>query len=351
MTPKRWTPGDPISAARLNEQIAEALRPRRSAVVGPGQSTVNDLFGNQASHPSRHGAMFCVATEDFTTSNTDLYAATDQAPSGKCLLMRLNTNSGDYEQEVNRTPFRVWDPIAGYTGTASKTEGDVFYAVWNADSQRLEVLGATETPIRTALICRCLGEGWYVAELSSGIDQPPEYYPSCVEPIDSDSASASASASDSSSASEADPCDLCGLLNDEDCGEVLPLDVGRIPGSAGIGVYVFVKSLRHIPLKINGEVLITWLGDMLQTSDSASQSDSASESVDEDDDSRKLWYVLNGEYELTTIPHEDWECCTDEFGNQSVQRISCTTFIVEGVACETAPTPCPDVSGSTSESV
>ena len=137
-----WTPGDPLSASRLNQTNKQALQSRRAVTHGPGSSMVGDNFAPQSAHHSKPEVVLCVAVEDFAAGKTtDNYKAIDVVPSGKCLILRFATTHGDYREEQKYKTFRVWDPLSQYADGEMKAEGDVFYAVFNKDSQRLEVLG------------------------------------------------------------------------------------------------------------------------------------------------------------------------------------------------------------------
>jgi hypothetical protein len=146
MKPRGWKQGDPISASRLNGTNAEAGRPRRQSSTGTGSSMVNETMGNQSHAAYEAGTRLVIAKEDFgpLDVSTDIYGVNDPQYSGKCMMMRLvssgNAPSGLYEEEFFSREFRVWDPIALLSSTASKSEGDIFYTVYNKDSKRWEVL-------------------------------------------------------------------------------------------------------------------------------------------------------------------------------------------------------------------
>ena len=152
MKPRGWKQGDPISASRLNGTNAEAGRPRRQSSTGTGSSMVNETMGNQSHAAYEAGTRLVIAKEDFgpLDISTDIYGVNDPQYSGKCMMMRLvsdgdqPTRQGLYEEEVLSQEFRVWDPIALLSSTASKSEGDIFYTVYNKDSKRWEVLTAAK---------------------------------------------------------------------------------------------------------------------------------------------------------------------------------------------------------------
>mgnify|MGYP003648107467 CR=1 FL=1 len=107
---------------------------------------VNETMGNQSALSHEAGTRLVVAKEDFTkdVQETDIYAIFDPHYSGKCMMMRLNSSgaapTGLYEEEVYSREFRVWDPMALLTDASSKSSGDMFYAIYNKDSKRWEVL-------------------------------------------------------------------------------------------------------------------------------------------------------------------------------------------------------------------
>lgn len=346
MKPRGWKQGDPISASRLNGTNAEAGRSRRQSSTGTGSSMVNETMGNQSHASYEAGTRLVRAKEDFAPSDvsTDIYGLNDPQYSGKCMMMRLvssgNAPSGLYEEEVFSQEFRVWDPIALLSSTASKSEGDVFYTVYNKDSKRWEVLttGASQN-LRHAIVCDCVGHGWYVMEFVDSLPSaPPDCDPSCA------STSASASNDDyscsSSASNNGDPCSLCDLSDLEcQCSSPGTFNAERDAG-IGNGTFVYAYDKRTVPLKIGGAATIAWLGDICDAA-SASASASASDSTVS---SNLLYTVLNGDYELVTIPHDLWECCPIE----GIKKVACYTFIVEGVMCIGPIDPCDSASASAS---
>lgn len=160
--PKKWNPGDPISAARLNEANAESVRSRRDITLGDGSSMVNESMGNQSSIPRSQFVKLVVAVEDFAIQEvpTDVKGGVDDVPSGLVKEVRLNRKSSIHSKDEASRPFRVYDVIGGLSGnlcvtdsnsaSASTSESaspvdskltcDVFYVMFNHDSKRWEVL-------------------------------------------------------------------------------------------------------------------------------------------------------------------------------------------------------------------
>jgi hypothetical protein len=173
--PKQWKPGEPISAERLNDTNAEALRSRRDVNLGSGSSMVNEAMGNQSASPRYQAIKMVVATEDFAIPETptDLSGVIDDVPSGLVREVRLNRRSGVHADDNTQRPFRAYDVAGGLNGELcggsdsasassstsssstsssstsssesavtvdSKLQCDVFYVMFNQDSKRWEVL-------------------------------------------------------------------------------------------------------------------------------------------------------------------------------------------------------------------
>ena len=163
-TPKRWTPGDPLTAERLNDAISEAVRPRRDISLGNGSSMVNETMGNQSATARHQQIKLVVAVTDFAISETptDIAAHADDVPSGLVKEVRLNRRSGTHGEDTAEKPFLAYDPVSALDGIAcsaasnsssastsssasativtSKLTCDVFYVMYNATSKRWEVL-------------------------------------------------------------------------------------------------------------------------------------------------------------------------------------------------------------------
>lgn len=165
-TPKRWTPGDPLTAERLNDAISESVRPRRDISLGNGSSLVNETLGNQSATGRFQQIKLVVAITDFAISETptDIAAHADDVPSGLVKEVRLNRRSGTHGEDSAEKPFLAYDPVSVLDGTicnpssdsgsasgsisssesgsasASKSICDVFYVIYNTSSKRWEVL-------------------------------------------------------------------------------------------------------------------------------------------------------------------------------------------------------------------
>jgi hypothetical protein len=166
--PKRWTPGDPLTAERLNQVISESVRPRRDISLGNGSSLVNETMGNQSATGRFQQIKLVVAVSDFAISETptDIAAHADDVPSGYVKEVRLNRRSGTHSQDSAEKPFLAYDPVSELDGTictassdsasgsdsgsastsesgttsTSKMMCDVFYVIYNLSSKRWEVL-------------------------------------------------------------------------------------------------------------------------------------------------------------------------------------------------------------------
>jgi hypothetical protein len=176
-TPKRWTPGDPLTADRLNQVVSESVRPRRDISLGNGSSLVNESLGNQSATARHQPMKLVVAVTDFAISETptDIAAHADDVPSGFVKEVRLNRRSGIHIKDDNEKPFRAYDTVNGLSGnicavgsnsdsgsssgststsesgsgTSGKSACDVFYVMFNLDSKRWEVVdagGGSQTP-------------------------------------------------------------------------------------------------------------------------------------------------------------------------------------------------------------
>ncbi len=162
--PKQWKPGEPISAERLNDTNAEALRSRRDVNLGSGSSMVNEAMGNQSSSPRHQAMKLVVAIEDFAIPETptDLSGVIDDVPSGMVKEIRLNRKSGRHDRDDTQRAFRAYDVTAGISGSfcstssdstsqsqsgsesgsaqSGKLDCDAFYVMFNTDSKRWEVM-------------------------------------------------------------------------------------------------------------------------------------------------------------------------------------------------------------------
>lgn len=288
----KWGAGEPISAAKLNAMRAEALRSRGTEIVGPGSVVINDVYSTQGAHHVKPQVQLCKAMEDFGVMklSPDLYETNDTVQSGMCLLQRLNTLTGAYAQEIGFAQFRVWDPF-----NQSIKSGDVFFAVQNRDSQRLEALPTIPRPLE-GITRKCLGDGWWEVEVGEFKGQPNALY--CYSP----------------NASEDEECDLCELtqISSQDGAEPCQTASVSIEWQRPIPKkeYVYAHDARRIPLKKDGHVRVMF----------SHYSDCGD----------PLFFVINGEYEMVKIAFPDYECC-----DGVVIQTGCKYVIVEGVECET----------------
>lgn len=176
----------------------------------------------------------------------------------------------------------------------------------------------------------CLGQGYYRAEVGSwGPDVPPD-------------GGGGSGGSGGSGSGASDPCNICDVLEEIEGFECGDSGIPPIPRDsiAGSGVYVIIYDPFPLPLKMGKHAIVALPG-VPYVSGSGGLGGSGSGETD-----GLVYKVLNGVYETVVIPHEKWECCTDPItGEQTVQRIECTSFIVLGVACITEPTPCPTSGG------
>lgn len=168
--PRKFTPGDAISAERLNVGQAEALRSRRDISLGNGSSLVNEQLGNQSANMRRPLMRLVVAIEDFVIPETptDISTAIDDVPSGRVRDIRLNKRTGIHSVDEVSAPTIAYDASGGLSGTfcttasnsvsdsasgstsasvsesgastTSKLECDIFYIFFNEDSKRWEVV-------------------------------------------------------------------------------------------------------------------------------------------------------------------------------------------------------------------
>lgn len=168
-TPKRWTPGDPLTAERLNDAISEAVRPRRDISLGNGSSLVNETLGNQSATGRFQQIKLVVAITDFAISETptDIAGHADDVPSGLVKEVRLNRRSSTHGEDSAEKPFIAYDPVSVLGGTlcegsdstsssvsvsssesavtsSSKVVCDVFHVAFNSDSKRWEVIAGGE---------------------------------------------------------------------------------------------------------------------------------------------------------------------------------------------------------------
>jgi hypothetical protein len=143
MKPFHHRPGDHLSADEVNRLVDEALS-RRFNVSAAG--LVNETLGNQYFSEDGPTTRLVVAKETFKKQDqpTDLYDVLDEIPSGKCLQVRINDATGEYDEELRAEEFRAYDPAGAITKASHRFKGDVFYVAYNRDTKRWEAL-ANET--------------------------------------------------------------------------------------------------------------------------------------------------------------------------------------------------------------
>lgn len=344
--PYQWTPGDPITAERMNSDQAEASRSRRDIALGSGSSMVNEALGNQSANMRKSYLRLAVAIENFQIQpeKTDLAHALDDVPSGLCQWFRLNRKSGIHVEDTLSTPFRVYDVLGGLNNQVGKVTGEFFYCVYNEDSKRWEILQSSGVKLAYGIVGTCLGDGWYEVELSDWEETP-------FAGSESASLSVSASVSD-------DPCDLCAVEPSEavlgdsaECDTIQEVSVYRNAG-AGIGEIVYAHTCSLIPLLPGSLVKMLKRSPGESASDSASASGSQSSSVSDDIITDRLYDVVDASKPLLSLPFPQYECCTLPDGSREVRLVKCDRAIVEGVPCFGEPTPCPSSdSASLSESL
>jgi hypothetical protein len=336
--PKQWSPGEPITAFRLNEGIAESLLARKAIALGNGSSAVNEALGNQSANMRAPLLRLAIAVEDFTIPDgrTDLSVGPDDVPSGLCKFMRLNRNDSVHREEnVNQT-FRSWDTLGGLNNGGYRLAGEVFYVVFNQDSKRWEILQSATIRLIPAIVRGCLGYGWHEVEICDWNGQP-----------DLTDESFSVSMSSSTSVSDAGRCDACsGVIQDGVCEDISDVDIDRDVG-VGTGEIVWAHTTHLLPMMIGGMCKIL---KRTTTSSSSSVSTSGSISVSDAMIEDRIYDVVTPVFPIVALPFPKFECCTNEAtGEQFVQMVSCTRVVTEGYECPGEIDPCPV--GSTSESV
>lgn len=338
--PKGWTPGDPISAHRLNEMRIESLRPRRDISIGNASSLVNETLGNQSINPQAPMFKLVIAAEDFRIQpeRTDLETV-DDVPSALCRMVRLNRNDSVYRDENVGTDFRCWDVIGGLNNGVLRQSGDVIYVMFNRDSKRWEVLQSAAIRLVPGIVRGCLEGGWHEVELTDWDDA----YGGSVG--SSASASASASVSD-------DDCDVCTFIsivvNDAEpgsgCETIEDVPIDRYTGNP-LGETVYAHTTRLMPMLVGGLIKM-----LKRTVTSTGSSTSGSVSVSDDMFSDRIYDVVDGVWPLIALPFPQYQCCTDPVtGEETVVMTSCSKAVVEGYACAGEDLGCP--AGSSSGSV
>ena len=327
MTPPfpQFVPGQGIGANHLNSVQREALRGRSAVARGEGVTAVGSMAGPQSSQFPRPQVQLCIATEDFSDgSSTDLYT-TDQVASGPAVLFRLNTTTSEYEEEEDRTPFRVWDVASWIAGVPTVIKkGSVFYAALNKESERLEIIASTGMQLLDGLNVGCVGDGWYRIELADFDDTPAADYYYCSEEMQQELQ---------------DDCDLCEETRPEDLdahtGTCVPLGNVELNRTRpiGRGEFVYAHDARRLPIMEGGHVRLLPIH---YCAKSVPAPDSTPEEPKWIEIKEQYYSIVSAEYELLRVPLSDWECCDGE-----VIQTKCDWLIIEGKHCEGWEVTCP----------
>lgn len=348
-TPRNWTPGDEITAERLNIGQQESLRARRQISLGDGSSMVNEIMGNQSVNLRKRLIRLAIAIEDFSPpgTRTDLADGIDDVPSGLCKWYRLDRKSGNHVEDTLSSSFLCYDVIGGLNNGVLKSQDEIFYVIYNEDSKRFEILQAADIKLSYGIIQTCLGDGWYEVELSDWNETPLT--------AASDSLSLSNSSSASSSVSDTyEPCDVCAIEADEvaigetaACDSIQTVTISRNVGN-GTGEIVYAHTASLMPLLQGGHVKMLKRSPESSASNSNSSSGSASVSSSVSDDmlTDRLYDVVDAAKPLISLPFPKYECCELPDGSKEVRLIACNRAIVEGFACAGEETPCPELSAS-----
>ena len=218
MKPRHFRRGDPFSARHMNDIIGEARGAR--SVRASNDGIFNDTQGNVVFNTAPPGVRLAVAIEDFQVQDypTDFAGKIDKAPSGKCLMLRLN-NEADYIEETRSLPFRAYDPVAYMNDSGSQTAGNAFHVVWNSDSKRWEVIAPASSVTKWGIVDTVQECGMYIIELGVMCNNEES------------------SVSMSDSFSDPNPCNQCDNVISEstaNCGIELIYPQPRV---TGIGVF------------------------------------------------------------------------------------------------------------------
>jgi hypothetical protein len=334
--PKRWTPGDPLTAQRLNQTVFESAIPRREVVLGNGSSLVNESLGNQTANMRTSRIKLVAAVEDFQiqTESTDLNDVIDDVPSGLVREVRLNRKTGLHSKETMSGDFRAWDVMSGLTGalcdsvSTSSSDSqeevaneivtcDVFYVIFNEDSKRWEVLSFAGSSLNVihGIIKRIIGKGYYEVYISTwnGIT------PACDFTSGSDSGD------------KCDICDILGLESDsgsDDCEIDLELpEPDNQTEQTDVIVLAYDSGSIFVPLRVGTDCLMMYLGDR-NLENSTSTSGSASGSGSDVSSTERVYQIIRGHQEHLILYRERWECC-----NGLDTLVGRTPIIFPGIEC------------------
>ena len=349
--PTPWSPGDPLSASRLNLMVTESVKARTQVSYGNGSSLVNETLGNQSANMRRPMIKLVTATENFEIqpSSTDLVTVTDDVPSGMVKEVRLNRGTGIHAPDFYSAPFRAWDVMSGLTdafcesaSTSDSTdpvandiaECDVFYVIYNEDSKRWEVLSFAGSSLNIihGIVHRVIGKGYYEVKISTWSGETPD-----CDPI---------SNSTGNSGSDEDPCSICSILGLEEqigssfqeCDDalVVPLPDAQTTETSVI-VLAYDPQSVHVPLKTLTDCLMVYIGDRnIENSGSDrnienSGSDRNIENSGSDSTERERVYQIVRGYQEHIVQYKDeYECCPTTGVWTLIKR---TAVIFAGVSC------------------
>lgn len=296
MKPKHFKRGDPFSARHMNDIIGEARGSR--SVRASNDGFVNDPQGNRVFNTAPPGVRLAVAIEDFEVQEepTDFRDKVDTVPSGKCLMLRLNSEA-DYIEETRSRPFRAYDPIAHMNGSGSQAAGNAFHVVWNSDSKRWEVIAPASSVTKWGIVNLVLGCGMYLVELGVMCN------------TEESSGSVSMSLSDPT---PCDPCDNVISESTENCEIQLTYPPSKV---TGIGVYVtaYHPASVLIPLKEGSDCIVAKVSNTATAASGSSGSNSTDPCGSLSDSgsgpSEEIWGVVSGTQEHIVQYKERGECC------------------------------------------
>jgi hypothetical protein len=318
---QKFSVGEQLRASRLNEMVDYSRAPY-AAVPSYGGHIFGSQHANGSSNNRLEPVILVYATEDFSIQVSDA-GTVDDVASGLCDFVRLSRPLNVYENVTGRA-FQVHDVLASLSNSASKSAGDIFYAVWNHDSKRWEALSASGIRLQAAHVVRCLGKGWHEIELCEWDGRPDQ--------AAIDSASDSESCDGDLEAQAFSHCDM--QCDSEPCDNIedgaVPMDRCLQIGEQ-IHYPIYAHTCRQLPMRVGGMCkVIRRFGDPEGTI-SLSDSISGSESADDP------WYydVVDGEWPLQTLQRETWVNCVDELtGECTAIMTQSQRVLFEGYACD-----------------
>lgn len=330
MKPKHFKRGDPFSARHMNDIIGEARGAR--SVRASNDGFVNDPQGNRVFNTAPPGVRLAVAIEDFAVQEqpTDFRDKVDTVPSGKCLMLRLNSEA-DYIEETRSRPFRAYDPIAHLNGSGSQATGNAFHVVWNSDSKRWEVIAPASSVTKWGIVDTVQGCGMYVIELGVMCNQE-----------------SSASISVSGSLSDPTPCDPCDNViseSTENCGIELFYPPNRVTGT-GVFVTAYHPASVLVPLVVGSDCIVAKVSNTAMSGSGSSASNivdpcgSESTSISGSDPVEEVWGVMSGTQEHIVQYKERGECCptTGEWVTTHKTPIILIGKECDEITCDECPT-------------